>query len=136
MSQVLEKINFQEAEFFYKSPYALVDYSIIQSFSLIRSTVEVFAYYGITDFTPEDIRHFFERLQLIHRRKETVFIPTAKKVSGVLDCCLSEGKNQLAKQDGSYHIVSWDSSGYGFEIQAAKDRGRIPPPPDSTASDN
>lgn len=125
---LVDSINFTEVEYFYKSPLSLVDFSILQSFSLIKSTVEVFAHYGIREFCPEDICCFFERLQLIHGDKQKVFLPTPKKVSGVLDCCLSPGKNQLSRQDGSYRIISWDSSGYGYEIEAAKSRGRIQSP--------
>ena len=55
MEDILSKINFSEAEFFYKSPDAFVDYSNMQSFSLIKSTVDVFVYYGIRDFAAEDI---------------------------------------------------------------------------------
>ena len=121
----MDRINFAEVEYFYKSPLSLVDFSIIQSFSLIKSTVEVFAHYGIVEFRPEEIRQFFERLQLVHGEKQQVFLPTPKKISGVLDCCLSPGRNQLSKHEGTYRIVSWDSSGYRFEIEAARSRGRI-----------
>ena len=62
MEDILSKINFSETEFFYKSPDAFVDYSNMQSFSLIKSTVDVFVYYGIRDFAAEDISRFFEKL--------------------------------------------------------------------------
>lgn len=125
MNEKLNRINSKEVEFIYKSPLSLVDYSRIQSFSLIRSSIEVFAYYGIEDFTAEDIKQFFEKLQLLHHKKEAIFIPSVKKVTGVLDCCLGQGRNMLSCKDGSYHIVSWDSSGLGYELEAAKRTGKL-----------
>ena len=125
MENVLGRINFDEAEFFYKSPLALVDYGNMQSFSLIKSVVEVFAYYGITDFSAEDICSFFERLQLTQKKFDRVFVPSPKKVNGVMDCCTGYGRNRLSINGSSYHIESWDSTGYGFEIKAARETGKI-----------
>ena len=51
MNNAAEKINYTEAELFYKSPYALVDYTSVQSFTLIKSCIELFAYYGAEKFT-------------------------------------------------------------------------------------
>ncbi len=125
MSSKIDKINFDEAEYFYKSPYSLVDYSSMQSFSLIKSTVEVFAFYNIDCFSAEDIKLFFEKLQLVQKRNGKLFYPSVKKISGVLDCCIDGGKNSLEFKNGLYYIISWDSSGYGFELDAARRRGNL-----------
>lgn len=125
MNELLDRIDFNEVEYIYKSPLSLVDYSRIQSFSLIKSSIEVFAYYGITDFTAEDVKQFFERLRLLHHKKEKIFIPSVKKVCGVLDCCMQPGRNCLSLSDGTYHIVSWDSSGLGYELEAARRTGKL-----------
>lgn len=125
MSDVLDRISWGEVGFFYKSPDSLVDYSIMQSFSLIKSAVEVFAYYGINDFTADDMKRFFERLRLIHKKRGQPFVPSAKKISGVLECCQSVGDNSLSFNGRQFRIESWDSSGYGFEIEAAKRKGKI-----------
>ena len=77
MSSKIDKINFDEAEYFYKSPYSLVDYSSMQSFSLIKSTVEVFAFYNIDCFSAEDIKLFFEKLQLVQKRNGKFIILSA-----------------------------------------------------------
>lgn len=125
MSDRLSKINFSEVSYFYKSPDAFVDYSNMQSFSLIKSTVDVFVYYGITDFTAEDIQAFFERLQIVKKKTGKVFLPSPKKVSGVLECYLKEGRESLSLTDGHFHVNAWDGSGYGFEIEAAKRKGKL-----------
>ena len=125
MNSVSESINWDEVGYFYKSPDSLVDYSMMQSFSLIKSAVEVFAYYGINDFTADDMKAFFERLQLIHKRRGLPFVPSAKKISGVLECCENGGVNSLSFNGQRFHIDSWDSSGYGYEIEAAKRNGLI-----------
>ena len=125
MSDTIKKINLNEVTYFYKSPYALVDFSNMQSFSLIKSTIEIFAYYNINDFTADDVRELFVNLQLIQKKNNKVFIPSPKKISGVLDCCLSGSMNVLSSDNGIYHIVSWDSSGYGYEISAAKQTGKL-----------
>ena len=111
----IDKINFAEAELFYKSPHALVDYSLMQSFSLIRSCIEVFAYYGCVYISPDDIKEFFERIKIVKKGQSTPFIPSLKKAEGVLDCCL-EGANRLSKQGDRYHIDFWDTTGYKYEI--------------------
>ena len=53
-----EKINYNEVSFFYKGEKAMVDYSQMQSFSLIKSCIEVFAFYGMNDITASDIQQF------------------------------------------------------------------------------
>ena len=125
MEDILSKINFSEAEFFYKSPDAFVDYSNMQSFSLIKSTVDVFVYYGIRDFAAEDISRFFEKLQLVKKKLNKVFLPSPKKVSGVLECYLTEGRQSLSYAHGRFHVNTWDGSGYGFEIEDAGRKGKI-----------
>ncbi len=115
----LLSIDFNEVQYFYKNPRSLVDYSQMQSFSLIKSSVEIFSYYGIPDFTAGDIRDFFEKLQLVQKKNNKVFLPSPKKIDGVLQCCLSETQNKLSFQNGIYHIVSWNHSGYRYEIEAA-----------------
>ncbi len=123
---VLAKINFAEVNYFYKSPDAFVDYSNMQSFSLIKSTVEVFVYYGITDFSAEDIQTFFNRLQLVKKKTGKVFVPSPKKISGVLECYLKAGRESLSQQaDGRFHVNAWDGSGYGFEIETAKRKKKL-----------
>lgn len=125
MENILNKINFHEAEFFYKSPDAFVDYSNMQSFSLIKSAVDVFLYYGIIDFTSEDICAFFEELQLVTQKHHKAFIPSPKKVRGVLECYLSSGHESLMLHNNVFHINRWAGSGYGFEIEAAKQKGKL-----------
>lgn len=125
MTCSIDKIVFSEAEYFYKSPYALVDYSEIQSFILIKSTVEVFSFYGIDCFSANDVKLFFEKLKLIQKRNNRIFLPSVKKISGVLDCCIDGEKNCLEFKDGVYHIINWDDSGYGFEIEAARSSGKL-----------
>lgn len=125
MADNISKINFDEAEYFYKSEHAIVDYSQMQSFSLIKSTVELFAYYGITDFSAADIKAFFERIQLVQKKYNKVFIPSAKKVSGVLDCCLKPSKYYLSFHNGTYHIEEWNTDGYKYELARAYDRGYV-----------
>ena len=126
MSKALDRLNFNEVIYFYKSPDSFADYGSMQSFSLIRSTVEVFAYYGTTAFTAEDIRSLFEQLQIVQKKYNRVFLPSVKKISGVMECCFQPGINQLAEENGVYRIISWDSSGYGYEIATAKRKGKLP----------
>lgn len=117
MSEALKKIDFHEAELFYKSPFSFVDYTLMQSFSLIKSTVEVFAYYGASPFSPEDVRDFFQRLGIVQQKNGRVFVPSPKKVRGVLECYLGEGKLRLEERDGLFYILSWDTLGYSSELQ-------------------
>ena len=125
MENRINKINFEEAEFFYKNPHSLVDYSQMQSFSLIKSSVEIFAYYNINTFAASDIKAFFEKLAVVQKKNEKVFIPSAKKVSGVLDCCLVPKGDHLSFDGEQYHIEKWNCDGYKYEIMSARDRNLI-----------
>lgn len=121
MSAALSKINMAEAAAFYKSPHSLVDYTQMQSFSLIKSVIEVFAYYKASPFTAEDIRDFFSELQLVQAKTNRVFLPSPRKIRGVLDLYLSPGPFQLAMEGEAYAIVSWDCSGYYYAVQREKE---------------
>ncbi len=123
MNDSMKKINYKEASFYYTSEHALVDYSQMQSFSLIKSCVEVLAAYGVTDFSAEDVRDFFAQLHIIQQKNQREFLPSPKKVDSVLECCLGSGRNRLSKAEGRYHIESWDSDGYRSEISFAYERG-------------
>lgn len=125
MTDILCKINFDEVNYFYKSPFALVDYGMMQSFSLIKSSIEVLAYYGIVSFRSSDIRDFFQELQLVQKKNGRVFVPSPKKVDSVLECCMSESENTISYSDGYYHIESWNTDGYKCEIASAREQGRI-----------
>lgn len=124
-NRTLSRINFTEAEYYYKSPHTLLDCSYMQSFGLIKSTVDVFVYYGINDFTAEDIQAFFERLQFFKKDADKAFIPSPKKISGVLECYLKDGKESLSLQDGHFYVNAWAGNGYGFEITAARQSGKL-----------
>lgn len=125
MNDCLSKMDFDEINYYYKSPQALVDYSLMQSFSVIKSCVEVFVYYGVTEFSAEDVKSFFTKLQLIQKKNGRVFIPSEKKIDGVLSCCLPESENVILCTDGKYIVKSWNISGYKSEIELAYNLNRI-----------
>ncbi len=125
MSDALSAINFDEAAYFYKNPHALVDYSQMQSFSLIKSSIEIFAYYGLHDFSAADIKAFFEKIALVQKKNQRVFVPSAKKVSGVLDCCLLPSDCCLSADGDRYHIEHWNTDGYRYEILAARQKNLL-----------
>ena len=118
-------INFKEAEYFYKNPHSLVDFTQMQSFSLIKSCIEVFNYYNIREFTADDVKVFFEKISIIQAKNNRAFIPSAKKISGVMDCCLQPSDCFLEKTESGYKIVRWNSDGYKYEIMYAKDNNLI-----------
>lgn len=122
MSKAFELINYDEAELFYKSELSLVNYAEVQSFTLIKSCIELFAYYGAMEFTATDIKSFFEKLQITQNKNGRVFIPSEKKIQGVLDCCLESRDNKLIYENGDYRIVSWNTDGYYYEIQRIKEK--------------
>ncbi len=125
MNYDINRLNFKEIEFFYKAPNSLTDFSQMTSFSLIKSCVEVLVYYDITSFTSTDIKQFFQRLQIVQKKNNKVFIPSAKKIDGVMQCYLSGTKDSLSFENGVYSIASWDCSGYGYAIKAAYDNNKI-----------
>lgn len=125
MSSNINKINFKEAEYFYKSEHAIVDYSQMQSFSLIKSCIEIFAYYGVNVFSPADVKEFFEKIQLVQKKNGKAFIPSAKKVDGVMECCLFPSSCYLSHSEDGYHIEKWNSDGYKYEIASAYSKGYI-----------
>ncbi len=120
-----DMIDLKEAEYFYRSPHTLIDNSGLESFGLIKSTVELFVYYGVNDFSANDIKELFEKLQLIQKKNGRVFLPSSKKISGVLECYLKKGKEQLSLDGNIFHIISWDCTGYRCEIESAKQKGYL-----------
>ena len=124
MPELTDKINFEEVEYLYKSPDTMVDYSDVVSFTLIKSSVEIFQYYGITSFSADDIKRFFERLGFVRKKSGKIFVPSVKKINGVLECFFFffVGSNVLTLENGSYKIVSWAGSGCCFEIDAYRKR--------------
>ena len=112
----IEKINFDEAEFFYKHN-SITDFSSMTSLGLIRSCIEIFGYYGIKSFTGNDVKAFFEKIGIVQKKNGRIFIPSIKKIEGVLDCFLSGSGDRLSCRDGVYCIEQWDSTGYMYEIQ-------------------
>lgn len=124
MAELTDKINFDEVEYLYKSPDTMVDYSDVVSFTLIKSSVEIFQYYGITSFSAEDIKRFFEKLSFVRKKNGKVFVPSVKKINGVLECFLGDGvgSNILTLENDTYKIVTWAGSGCCFEIDAYRNR--------------
>ncbi len=119
MNNTLDMINFKEAVYFYKSDKAIVDYSSMQSFSLIKSCIEVFAYYGIKELKPADIKMFFEKINIVMKKNNKPFIPSQKKIEGVLDCCIGLSDCCLIKNGDSFFIEKWNTEGYKYEISYA-----------------
>jgi len=113
---IIDKINFDEAEYFYKHN-SITDFSTTTSLGLIRSCIEVLAYYGADSFTGNDIKEFFQKIGIIQKKNGKIFVPSVRKAEGVLDCFLLGKGDRLSCRDGIYHIEQWDSTGYMYEIQ-------------------
>ena len=120
-----ERIDLDEVRFFYLSPRTMIDNSGLASFGLIKSSVDVFVYYGINEFTAGDIRELFEALQLVRKKTGRVFVPSAKKITGVLECYYRKSSQQLELCGDVFRVVKWDCGGYRYEIENAKQRGYI-----------
>ena len=109
-----ETINFEEVKYFYEHN-SITDFSAMTSLGLIRSSIEIFSYYGVNVFTGNDIKEFFQKAGII--RKEKIFVPSVKKIEGVLDCFLAGRGDRLSCDSGVYRIEKWDSTGYMYELQ-------------------
>lgn len=126
MNETLSIINFTEARYFYQNPLGCIDYTQMRSFNIIKSCLEIFAFYGVRDFFPSDIHDFFAELQLVQKSTGKVFVPSAKKAEGVLEYCQGSSDCCISKNsDGSYHIDKWNTVGYKAEIELAYQRGHI-----------
>lgn len=125
MNDFLLKMNFDEINYYYKSPKSLVNYSLMQSFSIIKSCIEVFAYYEITEFKAIDVKIFFEKLQLVQERNHRIFVPSEKKIIGVINCLPQSKNNIIVFDKDKYIIKAWDISGYKAEIELAYYFNRI-----------
>lgn len=122
----IDNINWKEVLFFYHSPqYSFTDFSEMKSFSLIKSCIEIFSYYGINDFSSDDIKNFFEKLALVQKKNVKVFLPSLRKIEGVLECYTTAGMECLQTENHLYHIVSWNTDGYRYTVQSGKADGKI-----------
>lgn len=111
-----DRINFEEAEFFYKHD-TITNFSEMTSFGLIKSCIEIFAYYGENSFTGNDVKEFFRKMGIVQKKNGKVFVPSVKKAEGVLDCFLVGKGDRLSCIDGVYHIETWDYTGYMYAVQ-------------------
>ena len=127
MTDITRRVNMREISYFYTSPDVLIDNSGLNSFSLIRSIIEVLDYYGIKDFTAEDVYCIFKEIGIVQRSNGRVFAPSVKKISGVLECYINNKnrKYSLSLHEKTFHIESWDHTGYLYEIEYAKNSGRL-----------
>ena len=112
----IDRINFDEAEYFYKNN-SITDFSTTTSLGLIRSCIEILAYYGVDSCTGDDIKEVFQKIGIVQKKNGKVFVPSVRKAEGVLDCFLSGKGDRLSCNNGVYHIEKWDSTGYMYEIQ-------------------
>lgn len=125
--QFQNKLNFNEINFFYNDPRSIIDHSMLVDFSLIRSIIEVIAYYDALDFTAQDISELFSIIGIHQKKRDRIFTPSPRKISAVLDCFIDKSGDNLSLSDGNYHIVSWNTDAYSAEIAAAKNDGFISP---------
>ena len=122
---IKDKIDLDEARFFYSSPLTMINNSGLESFGLIKSSVDIFVYYGINEFTAEDIKELFEAMQLVRKKTGKVFVPSAKKIIGVLECYYKKSSQQLELLGDVFRVIKWDCGGYKYEIENAKQHGYI-----------
>ena len=120
---IADRIELDEVRFFYLSPDTMIDNSGLESFGLIKSSVDVLVYYGINEFSAEDIKELFEALQLVRKKTGRVFVPSVRKITGVLECYYGKNPQQLEADGERFRVVRWDCGGYKYEIENAKRRG-------------
>lgn len=125
MTDITQKVNMREISYFYTSPDVLIDNSGLNSFSLIRSIIEVLDYYGVKEFTAGDVYRIFKGIGMVQRSNGRIFAPSVKKISGVLECYVKDGKYSLSLHCDVFRIESWDHTGYLYEIEYAKSSGKL-----------
>ena len=124
-SDITQMVDLGEIKHFYTSPETLIDNGNLNSFSLIRSIIEVLDYYGVKTFTAEDVHRIFSEIHMVQKSNGRIFCPSVKKITGVLECYTVKGKYSLSEENGVFRIESWDHTGYRSEIEYAKINGKI-----------
>ena len=80
------KINFDEVGYCFKSTKSSIDFACIPTQTdQIRKIIAVFFYYGIKNFTEDDVQQIFEKIQVISPRNGKMILPTIKKIQNILE---------------------------------------------------
>ena len=121
------KINLDEVGYCFKSTKSTLDFSCLPTQTeQILQIIGVFYYYDNKNFTEEDIRQMFEKLQVISPRSGKVILPTVKKIGTILEKMVEAG--ELGREDIYFKIPdSYKENGmfYARELQRGKEQGYL-----------
>lgn len=117
-------LDFNEIEYYCKSERTIIPFSALPSFIMIQEAVMILSAYGINQFSAEDIRELFLRINVLLPSGK-VFKPSCKKISGVLDTKTRNSVLALESNDGTYSIKRCSIDGYKAEIKRGYEMGYI-----------
>ncbi len=108
------KLKINEIELYCKSDKAIINFQRLPSFMMIQEIAVILASYGVTEFTADDIKELFIRLDM-HGENGRSIIPSRKKIAGVLRTQPRNSIISLNENDGIFTVTRFDDTGYRCE---------------------
>ncbi len=108
-------MKMNEIEYYCKSDKAIINFQRLPSFIMIQEIAVILSSYGIIEFTADDVKELFVRLDM-HGENDRSIIPSRKKITGVL---LTQPRNSiinLIEKDGVFTVTRFNDAGYRCEI--------------------
>lgn len=114
-----EKLNMREIKFYCHSN--LIDFDCWPFGEQIKQIVCMFYYYDITSFNIDDIKEFYNKMQIPAPRTEGIRKPSPSQIQKALDRL----KNIKNRGENGYEILNADTEIYEKQIKQGYEKNRI-----------
>lgn len=114
-----DKLEMKEIEYYCRSN--VIDFDCFPFSCQIESIICIFSYYGITRFNVDDIKSFYNKMQIPSPRADGIRKPSPSQIRKALD----RMKNIQNINENSYEILHADTEIYGTEIKLGYEKEKI-----------
>ena len=113
------KLNMSEIEYFCRSN--IIDFDCYPFSRQMESIICIFYYYGVTNFKIEDIKSFYNKMQIPIPRADGIRKPSPTQIRKTLDRL----ENIQITNESSYEILHVDTEFYDAEIKLGYQKNKI-----------
>ena len=119
LKMILEKINMKEIKYYCTS--SDIDFDCLPFGSQIKTIVSMFFYYDIKLFSVDDIKVFYEKMQIPSPRNNTIRKPSNTQIQKIID----KMNNIKNINENEYEILEADTKIYEMRIRQGYEKNRI-----------
>lgn len=116
-----EKLNMEEIKYYCTS--SDIDFDCLPFGSQIKGIVSMFCYYGIKEFSVDDIKAFYEKMQILSPRNNTVRKPTSTQIQKALNAKTMNNIKNI--NENEYEILETNTQIYEMQIKQGYTKDRI-----------